>query len=132
MNLFGEEAMWFQEQAEAEERKRLRKVLRPYYEDSHATLYHGDCREILPALDYVNFILTDPPYGGTEQMKGYGRMQNYNGNEGRKIFGDQNLDVVREVAPLCWLAIGEPGWLVTFCAPRKILEVGDIFAAQGF
>ena len=24
--------------------------MREYYRDSHVTLYHGDCREILPAL----------------------------------------------------------------------------------
>lgn len=28
-----------------------------------ATLYHGDCREILPTLPQVDAIITDPPYG---------------------------------------------------------------------
>lgn len=28
-----------------------------------ATLYHGDCREILPTLGPVDSIVTDPPYG---------------------------------------------------------------------
>ena len=28
-----------------------------------ATLYHGDCREILPALGPVDSIVSDPPYG---------------------------------------------------------------------
>lgn len=37
---------------------------KPYYEDSAVTLYHGDCREVLPALadDSVDVVLTDPPY----------------------------------------------------------------------
>jgi len=35
----------------------------PYYEDEHVTLYHGDCREILPHLPQVDLVLTDPPYG---------------------------------------------------------------------
>jgi site-specific DNA-methyltransferase (adenine-specific) len=34
----------------------------PYYEDDAVTIYHGDCREILPALDGVDLVLTDPPY----------------------------------------------------------------------
>lgn len=28
-----------------------------------ATLYHGDCREILPTLPKVEAVITDPPYG---------------------------------------------------------------------
>ncbi len=28
-----------------------------------ATLYHGDCREVLPTLAPVDLVLTDPPYG---------------------------------------------------------------------
>lgn len=37
--------------------------MKPYYEDSAVTIYHGDCREILPALPKVDLVLTDPPYG---------------------------------------------------------------------
>lgn len=29
----------------------------------NATLYHGDCREILPTLPKVDAVVTDPPYG---------------------------------------------------------------------
>ena len=38
-------------------------TLRPYYEDSAVTIYHGDCRLILPQLPKVDLVLTDPPYG---------------------------------------------------------------------
>ena len=34
----------------------------PYYEHNGITIYHGDCREILPLLDF-DVILSDPPYG---------------------------------------------------------------------
>ncbi len=30
-----------------------------------ATLYHGDCREIMPTLSAVDAAITDPPYGVT-------------------------------------------------------------------
>ena len=35
----------------------------PYYQDDYCTIYHGDCREILPHLPKVDLVLTDPPYG---------------------------------------------------------------------
>lgn len=37
--------------------------MKPYYEDSAVTIYHGDCREILPTLPKVDLVLMDPPYG---------------------------------------------------------------------
>jgi DNA modification methylase len=38
-------------------------MIKPYYQDEWATIYHGDCREILPHLAPVDLVLTDPPYG---------------------------------------------------------------------
>ncbi|HPD73534.1 MAG TPA: DNA methyltransferase [Candidatus Krumholzibacteria bacterium] len=35
----------------------------PYYQDSAVTIYHADCRDILPLLPKVDLVLTDPPYG---------------------------------------------------------------------
>ena len=29
----------------------------------NATLYHADCREVLPTLPVHDLMLTDPPYG---------------------------------------------------------------------
>ena len=37
--------------------------MKPYYQDEWVTIYHGDCREILPTLGKVDLVLTDPPYG---------------------------------------------------------------------
>jgi DNA modification methylase len=37
--------------------------MKPYYEHAGITIYHGDCREVLPSLPQVNLVLTDPPYG---------------------------------------------------------------------
>src|SRR5262252_2927748 len=36
--------------------------MKPYYEHAGITIYHGDCREILPVLSAVDVIATDPPY----------------------------------------------------------------------
>ena len=37
--------------------------MKPYYDHAGITIYHGDCREILPTLPTVDLVLTDPPYG---------------------------------------------------------------------
>jgi DNA modification methylase len=34
----------------------------PYYADDLVTIYHGDCRDVLPTLETVGMVLTDPPY----------------------------------------------------------------------
>lgn len=36
---------------------------KPYFENDRATLYHGDCLEILPHLSGVDAVVADPPYG---------------------------------------------------------------------
>jgi len=36
--------------------------MKPYYDHNGITIYHGDCLEILPELDPVDLVLTDPPY----------------------------------------------------------------------
>ena len=41
-------------------------MIKPYYQDEWVTIYHGDCREILPELEKVDLVLTDPPYGLTQ------------------------------------------------------------------
>lgn len=40
--------------------------MKPYYEDEWTTLYHGDCRDVLPSLGQVfSACVADPPYGTT-------------------------------------------------------------------
>ena len=34
----------------------------PYFQDDAVTVYHGDCREIVPTLGRFDLLLTDPPY----------------------------------------------------------------------
>lgn len=44
--------------------------MKPYYERDGITLYHGDCRDVLPELtDSVQIVVTDPPYNA---KKNYG------------------------------------------------------------
>lgn len=45
--------------------------MKPYYSEGGITIYHGDCREILPEVWFgVDLLLTDPPYGIRAAKKG--------------------------------------------------------------
>lgn len=36
--------------------------MQPYYQHGGITIYHGDCREVLPSLAPVDAVVTDPPW----------------------------------------------------------------------
>lgn len=46
--------------------------VRPYYQDEHITIYHGNSREVLLALSdrSIDMIFTDPPYGHNNNNNG--------------------------------------------------------------
>jgi site-specific DNA-methyltransferase (adenine-specific) len=39
--------------------------MKPYYEQDGITIYHGDCRDVMPNLDRCDVAIVDPPYGET-------------------------------------------------------------------
>lgn len=48
--------------------------MKPYYEHAGITIYHGDCRQILPELSGIDLIVTDPPYG-VNMLRGDSRIR---------------------------------------------------------
>lgn len=57
----------------------------------NATLYLGDCRDILPTLDGRYCVLTDPPYGIGKD----GQVKTTGGNGGRKAYDFKGWDAER-------------------------------------
>lgn len=47
-----------------------RRALKPYYQDSAVTIYHGDCREVLAEISPVDLIFTSPPYNKGMRIDG--------------------------------------------------------------
>jgi len=66
-------------------------IPKPYYQDSHVTLYCGDCRQILPELGKFDLLLTDPPYL-LPNMKGGGRFGKEASLTGTQGFTDAGCD----------------------------------------
>lgn len=63
--------------------------MRPYYEQDGITIYHGDCREILPKLCVrADLLLTDPPYGIALDTDYSKRGQAVEGREYESVIGD--------------------------------------------
>lgn len=58
-----------------------------------ATLYLGDCMDILPTLGLVGAVITDPPYGMSFQS-------NHRANKHLKIEGDDTSDIA--IAVIEW------------------------------
>lgn len=61
--------------------------VKPYYQDDSCTIYHGDCREVIPTLDAVDMVCSDPPYGMNYQH-GLRKGGVAYGNDGVTIIGD--------------------------------------------
>ncbi|MBS0238121.1 MAG: site-specific DNA-methyltransferase [Proteobacteria bacterium] len=57
----------------------------------NATLYLGDCRDILPTLDKVDAVVTDPPYGIGKD----GQSKTSGGHGGRKAYDFKGWDAER-------------------------------------
>ncbi len=104
--------------------------LQPYYKDKLVTLYHGDCREVLPQLDIIaDFVLVDPPYGTGKLGGGYGRRQLWgkNGfNKKGEIKGDDDLQTFAEAWPLIIDKVNIDAWLCVFFGCKKCPEFIEI------
>jgi site-specific DNA-methyltransferase (adenine-specific) len=79
--------------------------VRPYYGAGGVTLYHADCRDVLPGLGdaSVDLVLTDPPYG-EKTHKGARTRKNVSatGDAATLIdFATIALDDVRDVIGQC-------------------------------
>lgn len=85
--------------------------LKPYYEDESVAIYNADCRDVLPTLDKVDLVLTDPPYGEVTH-KGARTRTGLNGsaeNESLVDFDSVTPDYLRSV----FESVNCGGWWVS-------------------
>ncbi len=104
--------------------------MKPYYQDSLVTIYHGDNREILPTLPKVDLLLTDPPYELTASGGGMGAKRKYLADIHQKIDGGFDFQMLnqfdnwfcfcgKEQLPEMFKLVGGKRWmLVTWNKPN--------------
>lgn len=67
----------------------------PYYDEGGITIYHGDCRDVLPLVQ-ADVIVTDPPYGIAHSSNRPGAPR-----RGEQIQNDESTDV-RDAVLAMW------------------------------
>jgi site-specific DNA-methyltransferase (adenine-specific) len=71
--------------------------MKPYYEHNGITIYHGDCREILPTLpdEIIDLTLTSPPYNlGNDHHTGSKRHNSYDDNMPEPEYQEWQRDIL--------------------------------------
>jgi DNA modification methylase len=81
-----------------------------------ATLYLGDCRDILPTLPKVDAVITDPPYGINKD----GQARTTGGHGGRKAYDFRGWDAERPAEELFAQMLA--------LAPVQVIWGGNYFA----
>lgn len=92
---------------------------KPYYEHAGITIYHGDCREILPLVGAVHAVVTDPPYcsgGFSESAKQAAKGMGLRSETLKEVGWFVNDNMTTQ--GLCWLLSTVAGW------SRRILVEG--------
>ena len=93
--------------------------MKPYYQDDFVTLYHGDCREIVPTLGKFDLLLTDPPYGIGESSKKIESRNKY--RKGLTHSSSKSLAGQRDYGVFDWDKKPIPQELISLClASAKI------------
>lgn len=101
--------------------------MEPYYDDGFATIYHADCREVLPDIAPVDLVLTDPPYGVAYSSNyNIGRGTQPITNDGTRL----SLALYRQVIPM--LRARHILWFTRWDAwPDVWLLLGHHFPVRG-
>ena len=94
--------------------------MKPYYKDKWVTIYHGDCREILPQLDVKgDLVFIDPPFN---VGKKYGR------NGDRR---DDYYNWCESWIDLCFAQLTNVGSIYLMLIPRHLEKIYPLLGSRG-
>lgn len=98
----------------------------PYYQDSACTIWHGDCREILPELGEVDFVLTDPPWMARKdkiqrRAGGVAKIHNPSLGIGYGTIGEFDASAIEAAFSICRFD------MLTICGYKELGTVINVF-----
>lgn len=109
--------------------------MEPYYKDDWVTIYHGDCREILPTIGYFDLLLTDPPYGidlgnhqGAKETRSGLLIKRGGYDDSQNIFSENVVPAIEMSLSICKRGM-------VFCIPPSMWKfpppnaIGGVFVA---
>lgn len=85
-----------------------------------ATLYHGDCLEIMPTLGMVDHVICDPPYEqAMHDLHKKAKFRRTDGGSDRKHFEFDGVDKLRPALLDC-VERQCAGWFLAFCTAEGV------------
>jgi hypothetical protein len=106
--------------------------LKPYYQDEAVTLYHADCLDVLPTLEPVDHVITDPPYALIVVNTSKGAPRGFIGKADRRELGYEGVDHLMRFRVGYEIGRLTRRWALVFCdaeslsAWRVALEDGGL------
>lgn len=94
-----------------------------------ATLYLGDCREILATLTSVDHVISDPPYED-ELHSAIGKICRNDGRQMPKTFGFDGINSIRLEVARSVVNISA-GWAILFCLAEGVRAWRDDLQTAG-
>jgi site-specific DNA-methyltransferase (adenine-specific) len=94
-----------------------------------ATLYLGDCREVIASLDSVDHVISDPPY----EDELHGAIGKIRRNDGREMITDLGFDGINsirtDISQIC--VEKSSGWIILFTLAEGVRAWRDDIQAAG-
>lgn len=95
----------------------------------NATLYLGDCLEILPSIEAVDHVISDPPYED-ELHKAVGRIRRIDGRAMIKTLGFDGVNADRAAIAAQCVRVSN-GWCILFTLAEGVRAWRDELQAVG-